>query len=194
VKKKKHVVIGISGSHCVGKTQLAKALGKIFENRTKVFVLYEIVRKFPKESLARLETQQKIADELKKEIDRALMKGYKIVITDRTFLDEIIYALYYACTKNWEEQECRGVLELAKKCTELTKRYYELIIYADNVEKIGIEDDGYRLTDRHSRVMVDVLFKTCLLSWKEIPVIFWNIDESIEKLVKRISKIISLPD
>ncbi len=194
MKRKKHVIIGISGSHCVGKTQLAKALEKIFEKRTKVFVVYEVVRKFPKESLARLETQQKIADELKKEIDKALMKGYKIVITDRTFLDEIIYALYYACTKYWEEQECRGILELAKKCTELTKTYYDLIIYADNVEKIGIEDDGYRLTDRHSRVMADTIFKTFLISWEEIPVIFWNIDESIEKLVKRINKIISLPD
>ncbi len=61
------------------------------------------------------------------------------------------------------------------------------------LEKIGIEDDGYRLT-RHSRVMADTIFKTFLISWKEIPVIFWNIDESIEKLVKRINKIISLPD
>jgi nicotinamide riboside kinase len=188
--KKRYVVIGVIGTHCVGKTTLVERLTELLKNEAKVHAIFEVVRKFPKESLGTLEAQRKIAEELEKELQSAMKEDYELIITDRTFLDVAIYTLYYACTRKWDKEECKAALKLAHECVEKMK-VYDLLIYADNLEKLEIVDDGYRLTDWHSRVMVDVLFKSHLSLWKlGTPIVFWSLDNDDSLLLEKIREIL----
>ncbi len=183
--ERKPLIIGIVGSHCTGKTSLLPVLKEMLEsNGMKVAVLEEVVRRVEKDVLGTLEGQKQIFFELKKELERLSMGEHEVVITDRSFLDVIVYTLYYASTRGWKEGECKDSVELIKRCMEEQERFYDLLVYANNIGKLPVVDDGFRLADEHSRMVVDTLFKSLLHLLKESRVIWWEIGREEDVLRK----------
>ncbi len=181
--EKRPLVVGVVGSHCTGKTSLLSLLKETLEKKgIRVAVLEEVVRRVERGKLGTLEGQKRIFSELKRELERLTKKPgeHEVIITDRSFLDVVVYTLYYASTRGWSENECKNSLELIRKCMEEQAKFYDLLVYADNVGRLPIVDDGFRLTDEHSRLAVDTIFKSLLNLMGERKVVWWELGKEEE--------------
>jgi len=153
-------IVGFTGSHCTGKTTTARlAKTELEERGYKVLLIQEVVRKLNKRELGTISAQLTIHKLMAEELAKARNSNYDIVLTDRTPLDVAYYTLYYFIKNNWSA----GALELARRLIEssiaITVSFYDLLIFMDGLEVIPIEDDGFRLTDEHSRICIDIIAK-----------------------------------
>ena len=176
-------VIGVIGSHCTGKTTLVKNLSKLFENDGyKVGIVTETARYFPREELGKFETQYKITRLLVRRIDE-LIDTCDIILTDRTPLDCFAYTIYYMINNDWDPDLYEKIRDEWNFVFKITNNLYDLIIYSDNIDRIQIEDDGFRLTDRKSRNFVDIIIRTLLHSYRG-RILIWRINMDTEMLYK----------
>lgn len=138
-------VIGISGTHCTGKTTMCNLLVDYYRSKGyTVTIISEVVRDcpYPVNENGSLESQEWIFNEQL----RRLNEHYgtvDIIITDRTFLDSAAY-LYY--TNGYTELSS----EFEYKCQAHTLLWYSTIYLTTLLEDVNDgspEEDGFRSTD-----------------------------------------------
>jgi nicotinamide riboside kinase len=146
--------IGISGSHCSGKSTLVDALAarKEFEEYP---LIKEVAAQFPRGRRQLLTTQFDIMTaQIKEEMK------YKFFISDRTVIDNIAYSLL-----NFEESvsgktDIDTVMARMKQfcfCLNLESEYiarrpYDLMVFVD--EMFPIEDNGNRCLNEDYQVWI----------------------------------------
>ena len=182
-------VIGILGTHSTGKTTLAKVLKQFLESRGySVYMIAEPARKFKREDLGKYETQKAIIKTIINGIRENINK-YDIIITDRTPLDSFAYTLYYMIDRDWDPDLADDILDEYINIMKFVNEYYDVLIYANNRDKLPLVDDGFRWTDKRSRNFVD-LFVKILFDLYYGHKIIWNIHIPVEDLVNKILKYI----
>ena len=183
-------VIGILGTHSTGKTTLAKVLKQFLESRGySVYMIAEPARKFKREDLGKYETQKAIIKTIINGIRENINK-YDIIITDRTPLDSFAYTLYYMIDRDWDPDLADDILDEYINIMEFVNEYYDVLIYANNRNKLPLVDDGFRWTDKRSRNFVDVLVRILLTGYKR-HLIVWDIDMSQTGLLRFLMESIS---
>jgi len=183
-------VIGILGTHSTGKTTLAKVLKQFLEGRGySVYMIAEPARKFKREDLGKYETQKAIIKTIINGIRENINK-YDIIITDRTPLDSFAYTLYYMIDRDWDPDLVDDILDEYINIMKFVNEYYDVLIYANNRDKLPLVDDGFRWTDKRSRNFVDVLVRILLTGYKR-HLIVWDIDMSQTGLLRFLMESIS---
>jgi len=167
--------IGFCGSHCTGKTTLAKRLRKDISNS---YLISELVRNYTPEDLKKCEIQQELLkDQMRHELFASTRSD--VVITDRTVVDNA------ACLSN--------VCGLKKgfKALALLHQWidtYDVIFFCP-IEDIPLTDDGFRRTNNTERDLIELIIKKyieILQRRHKHSVRFWclsgNEDERYEKV------------
>jgi len=129
--------IAIIGTHCVGKTTLAKKLSRHLKDSA---FIEEVVRScpYPVNEMATLEAQEWILNEQKRREEEAKAK---IIISDRALIDNFAYWLRVA-------EKTLGEDEIKRKKEEvfLHSKTYDLLIFLEPFEGKIIKDN-FRSTD-----------------------------------------------
>ncbi len=175
--EKRPFLIAVSGSHCVGKTTLVSQLRDSFsENGFSVAVIEEIARRFRKEELGTFHAQKKMVEIFEEKLRNFLNSEVDVILADRCQFDYAIYTLYYALTRDWSEEEIREAEALIPFWMERSS-IFDVLIYANNCEKLCIVDDGFRHTDWRMRKSVDLLAKSHLkgLRAKGMNIFVWDV-------------------
>jgi len=98
------VVVGFSGAACSGKTTLVKDLVDIFSKDYKVKAITDIARNCSMDlSLEEIRSDQRLLYQFEKnilanyllELENIGHDEYDLILTDRTFLDILLYAVTY---------------------------------------------------------------------------------------------------
>jgi len=141
--------IGLAGSISVGKTTLAKELGKLpqFEN-------YEIITersKYLRDLGIQLNSDSTLPGQIIFAAERASELLKENIITDRSIYDVCTFTLS-AKSIDWKvkEEYCTLMLNL--------RGYYDIIIYV-SPEGVDIEDNQVRTTDAKYREQLDYVVK-----------------------------------
>lgn len=169
-KKNTPVFIGITGTHCVGKTTLAEKLTALANERgLKAITLEEVVRKVaelndPKFKIHGEQTIYATNLIIKKQMeyeDELLTSDYDIVFCDRTVIDPLYY--FFSIPKN--ENKLKVFIEGKERVdgllinsaldanTEMFRRY-KYIIHVKLCTENKLEADGFRDTDNDFRLKV----------------------------------------
>ena len=180
-KKKTPVFIGITGTHCVGKTTLAEKLTALANERgLKAITLEEVVRKVaelndPKFKIHGEQTIYATNLIIKKQMEyenELLTSDYDIVFCDRTVIDPLYY--FFTITKNEKklndflDSKTVDGLEICNVFDanrEMFMRYQD-IIYVKLGTHYALQDDldndGFRDTDLTFRLKVQDTAKKLL--------------------------------
>lgn len=177
-KKKTPVFIGITGTHCVGKTTLAEKLTALAKERgLKAITLEEVVRKVaelndPKFKIHGEQTIYATNLIIKKQMeyeDELLTSDYDIVFCDRTVIDPLYY--FFSIPKNKNKlkvfiegkERVDGLLinSALDANTEMFRRY-KYIINVKLCTENKLEADGFRDTDNDFRLKVQDTAKEIL--------------------------------
>jgi len=177
-KKKTPVFIGITGTHCVGKTTLAEKLTALaIERGLKAITLEEVVRKVaelndPKFKIHGEQTIYATNLIIKKQMEyenELLTSDYDIVFCDRTVIDPLYY--FFSIPKN--ENKLKVFIEGKERVdgllinsaldanTEMFRRY-KYIIHVKLCTESKLEADGFRDTDNDFRLKVQDTAKEIL--------------------------------
>ena len=126
--------IGISGTHCSGKTTLMRALGEKYNTYT----IAGVADKFPRESRNKLSVQTRIFKAL---VDAELVEP--AFISDRTVFDNYVYLMRVYSNEPKTIQSASVVGNyMGSLFTHLTKHPYDAIVFVD--EWLDFEDNGTR--------------------------------------------------
>lgn len=158
--------IAISGSHGVGKTTLARALSK----ELGLPMISEVAREVAKKQ--GFETTEQIWHAFK--IQRMIFQlnvyfhqikaeedSWRGFIADRSVFDVVAYCIFYDLPL--------GLIEYLRSDAIQHSRRYDLIVYCP-VPGGELEDDGFRLVDKESQIMIDNSLKI-LLEFAKCPVL-----------------------
>jgi len=157
------LVVGFTGSHCTGKTTTATICENMLKRKGyRVYLIKKVVRNLDRNELGTIKAQMKIHKMMCDELIKAYKSMYDVVITDRTPLDVAYYTLYYLIKHEWDETSLRLAQKLIQSNISVTKSLYDLIILMDGIDTIPIVDDGFRLTDNHSRLCIDIIARIIL--------------------------------
>lgn len=175
-KKKTPVFIGITGTHCVGKTTLAEKLTALANERgLKAITLEEVVRKVaelndPKFKIHGEQTIYSTNLIIKKQMEYEnvlLTSDYDIVFCDRTVIDPLYY--FFSIPKNEKKLEDflksktvdgLEICNVFDASREMFMRYQDIIYVklglgeAFNDTNKQIKEDGFRDTDTIFRFKV----------------------------------------
>ncbi len=137
--------IGFCGSHCTGKTTLAKRLRKDISNS---YLISELVRNYTPEDLKKCEIQQEL---LKDQMGHELFASTRsdVVITDRTVVDNAAYLSNVCGLKSGYK-----VLALLHQWIDT----YDVIFFCP-IENIPLTDDGFRRTNNTERDLIELIIK-----------------------------------
>ncbi len=177
-KKNTPVFIGITGTHCVGKTTLAKKLTALANERgLKAITLEEVVRKVaelndPKFKIHGEQTIYATNLIIKKQMeyeDELMTSDYDIVFCDRTVIDPLYY--FFSIPKNKNKlkvfiegkERVDGLLinSALDANTEMFRRY-KYIIHVKLCTENKLEADGFRDTNNDFRLKVQDTAKEIL--------------------------------
>lgn len=148
------IKIGFSGSHCTGKTTLARRLHR---DTIGSYFVSEIARKHISGNLKSCLTQKKIlADQIREEVYASMQAD--TVITDRTVIDNLAY-LDDACSFTPRKR----ALEIMQKWIST----YTVIFFCP-IENIPLTDDGFRRTDTTERNRIEMAIKWYIRQHKHI--------------------------
>jgi nicotinamide riboside kinase len=179
--------IGISGSHCSGKSTLVDALAarKEFEGYP---LIKEVAARFPREKRQFLATQ---LDIMTAQIEEEMK--YKFFISDRTVIDNIAYSLLNFEQSVAGKTELDTVMTRMKQfcsCLALESEYisrkpYDLMVFVD--EMFPIEDNGNRCLNEEYQIWIYNFLKEEIYAAGNlygIPVLY--VEGSIEERIKMI--------
>ncbi|RLG25312.1 hypothetical protein DRN85_06100 [Methanosarcinales archaeon] len=165
--------IGFCGSHCTGKTTLAR---RLHEDMPDSYLVSGVARKYTPEDLKNSETQQKILiDQMKQEVFAKIRSD--VVITDRTVVDNAAYLSNVCGLKSGYK-----VLALLHQWIDT----YDVIFFCP-IQNIPLIDDGFRHTDITERNLIERRIKRyiSILQQKHIGWVVWlsgSEDERYEKV------------
>jgi len=172
--------IGLCGSISVGKTTLAKSLGKLEQ-----FKNYEIITErseYLRDLGITLNTDSTLKGQLIFAAERSLELMKLDVITDRTVYDVCAFTLS-ANSIEWDIK--RHFTEILMEL----RNEYDIIIYVDP-EGIEIENNGVRETNPEYRNKIDEVIKLMLITYPPKQLI--NVKGTTEERIKTILSEIKL--
>ena len=179
--------IGISGTHCSGKSTLVDALVKAKEFEGYPYIK-EVAARFPREQRQYLVTQldimgAQVTEELK----------YTHFISDRTVLDNLAYSMLNFEESVAEKTDVDTVMTRVKQfcaCLALESEYiatkpYDLIIFVD--EMFPIEDNGNRcLNEKYQKWIFDFLKGEVHGAWERFGIPTIDVRGSTEERIEMI--------
>lgn len=171
--------IGLTGSISVGKTTLAKELGKLEQ-----FKDYEIITersKYLRDQGIKLNRDSTLKGQFVFAAERSLELMKEKVITDRTIYDVSAFTL---SSKSISGREQRYFVELLMALRE----EYDIIIYV-SPEGIEIEDNQVRETDPDYRNQVDQVIKLILTEYppKKLIKVSGSVEERINIILSELN-------
>lgn len=195
-------MIGITGTHGIGKTTLAEHLAYIANDMgIKATVLSEVVRTLQNDPRFKIHEEQDIETTnliIEKQIeleDKLEASDYDIVFCDRTVLDPLYY---FFATKTyrpmfedwlWNDEKIEGLKYSIGLCARalLLFRYDNLIFAEIPNSETKIEDDGFRDVDlNYQKEVQDIALEIRQAFPKKVDekIYFfraWGIDETYKK-------------
>ena len=168
--KKQPIFIGITGTHCVGKTTLAEKLTELSKIMGfNAITLEEVVRKVaelndPKFKIHNEQTIYATNLIIKKQMEcenELFCKGYDIVFCDRTVIDPLYY--FFTCPKNEKKLEAfldsktidgLEICNVFDASREMFMRYNHLIYVKLGMGEVFDDEiyaDGFRDTSLNFR-------------------------------------------
>ncbi len=186
--EKRPFLIAVSGSHCVGKTTLVSQLKDFFsQHGFSIGILEEMARYFRRDELGTFSAQKRMVNLFEEKLGKLLSSDLDVVLADRCQFDYAVYTLYYTLTQNWRKEEIKEVEELIPLWIEKSK-IFDVLIYANNCEKLCIVDDGFRQTDWRMRKSIDLLAKTQLRSLKTMGmnIFVWDISVPSSRVFEKL--------
>jgi len=193
------IKIGMVGTHGIGKTEYVKMLYNWFINdnsikytKDDIAYIYEIVRDCPYQvnEKTSLKAQKWILDN---QIDRErhfYELNKKIIITDRTVIDNFAYLLY-AKRVSAKDMKVKDVVKYAGDVDFwLDVHPYNIIFYIripNNLEynEITIYDDGFRSINKKFQLEIDKIIEVILINRFNLNVIdYYEIDEEYVRIHK----------
>lgn len=170
--------IGLAGSISVGKSTLAKELGKITQ-----FQNYEIITersKYLRDLGVTLNTDSTLPGQIIFAAERSIELMKENVITDRSIYDVCAFTLS-AKSIDWriKEEYCNLILHLRDQ--------YDVIIYVSPIG-VDIEDNGVRTTDPKYRDQLDHVIKELIKQYPPKKLIEVNgpTDQRISKITQEL--------
>lgn len=175
MSKKKNIppqMIGITGTHGIGKTTLAENLAYVANDMgIKATILSEVVRTLKDDPRFKIHGEQDIETTnliMEKQIeleDKLEASDYDIVFCDRTVLDPLYY--FFATKKYrpmfedwlWNDKKIEGLKYSIGLCARalLLFRYDRLIFAEIPNSETEIKDDGFRNVDmKYQREVQDI--------------------------------------
>ncbi|NLK53114.1 MAG: ATP-binding protein [Syntrophomonadaceae bacterium] len=167
--------IAISGSHGVGKTTLSIALA----NATGIPRISEIARNVAQkqeykttEEIKNASLEDRIVFQKAILLEQATQESLHRAgfISDRSIFDTIAYSKYYDLPK--------GMVAVAESTAITNSTKYDLIIYCPIPGNTSPVDDGFRLTDLKSQLIIDKYIRK-LLNKALCPVLWLPLDRSL---------------
>lgn len=146
------VKIGITGTHCSGKTTLATELSKVLE----VPLIHEIAGQFKEEDRQKIGTQHKI---LLAQI--AAEKSHQEFVSDRTVIDNLAYCIWHANKK--PEAQANRIKYIMGNIVEdhLRNVPYSLMVHV--TERFDLEENGIRNLDEKQQIWIQNNIKAAMV-------------------------------
>ena len=171
--------IGLTGTMSVGKSTLAKALGKI-----DIFKDYSVQTersKYLRDMGISLNTDSTLKGQLVFAAERSIELMQPNIITDRTVYDVCAFTLSAKSIGGYEKRYFTEVLMALR--TE-----YDVIIYV-SPEGIPIEDNGVRTIDPIYREKIDTTIKEMLKEFppKKLITVSGSTEERINTIISQLS-------
>jgi len=171
--------IGLTGTMSVGKTTLAKALGKL-----DIFKDYPIQTersKYLRDLGVALNTDSTLKGQLVFAAERSIELMQTDIITDRTVYDVAAFTLS-AKSIGWTEK--RYFTELLMQL----RNEYDAIIYV-SPDGVNIEDNGVRTVDAKYREQIDFTIKNMLSEFppKKLIKVSGSTEERINTIISQLS-------
>ena len=171
--------IGLTGTMSVGKTTLAKALGKL--DMFKDYLIQTERSKYLRDQGISLNTDSTLKGQLVFAAERSIELMQPNIITDRTVYDVSAFTLS-AKSIGWTEK--RYFTELLMQL----RNDYDAIIYV-SPEGVEIENNGVRTTDAEYRDKIDHTIREMLASFppKKLSKVKGSTEERINTIISQLS-------
>jgi nicotinamide riboside kinase len=148
-------LIAFSGTHCSGKTSLAKALVKHLEDiGRKAKFVDEVVRRCPyhvNENGSYLAQKWIIEEELR-EYNLAMEGDFNFIIFDRAVYDHLSYVIWLFLRNKLSFQELRKLFKLVENANP----HYDKIFYLEPLPLVG---DGLRSESKTYQREIDEILR-----------------------------------
>jgi thymidylate kinase len=148
-------LIAFSGTHCSGKTSLAKALVKHLEGiGRKAKFVDEVVRRCPyhvNEDGSYLAQKWIIEEELR-EYSLAMNGSFDFIIFDRAVYDHLSYVTWLFLHNKLSFQELRELFKLVENANP----HYDKIFYLEPLPLVG---DGFRSESKTYQMEIDEILR-----------------------------------
>jgi len=171
--------IGLTGTMSVGKTTLAKALGKL--DMFKDYPIQIERSKYLRDLGVALNTDSTLKGQLVFAAERSIELMQTDIITDRTVYDVAAFTLS-AKSIGWTEK--RYFTELLMQL----RNEYDAIIYV-SPDGVNIEDNGVRTVDAKYREQIDFTIKNMLSEFppKKLIKVSGSTEERINTIISQLS-------
>lgn len=158
--------IGLMGSHNTGKTTLGYTIcSKLKTQHYAVIYVAEVARHIPAQLAVNegtnFQAQYWILNEQINEEILARLRGARVIVTDRTVIDNYTYAYRAAQVGQISERDLK-IMEA--KCLHWASTYD--FLFHVTIPRSKLEADGFRSTDRQFQIEIDTYLRRILTEWE----------------------------